>query len=77
MPHVIVKMYSGRTNEQKQRLADAIVGAVMTVLGAQEKSVSVAVEEFDPAVWAEAVFRPDILEKPETIYKKPGYDPFA
>jgi 4-oxalocrotonate tautomerase len=24
---------------------------------------------------ADKVYKPDILDKPETIYKKPGYDP--
>ena len=77
MPHVIVKMYAGRSDEQKQRMAGDIAKAVMTALGSQESSISVAVEEFDPAVWAEAVYKPDILEKPAALYKKPGYNPFA
>jgi len=28
-----------------------------------------------PEDWAEKVYKPDILDKLETIYKKPGYDP--
>ncbi len=28
-----------------------------------------------PEDWAEKVYEPDILGKPETIYKKPGYNP--
>jgi len=28
-----------------------------------------------PEDWAEKVYKPDILGKPETIYKKPGYNP--
>ncbi len=75
MPHVIVKLYSGRSEQQKALLADAVTRAVMDTLKVGEESVSVAIEDVKPKDWAERVFRPDILGKPETIYKKPGYDP--
>jgi 4-oxalocrotonate tautomerase len=75
MPHVIVKLYSGRSEQQKALLADAVTRAVMDTLKLGEESVSVAIEDVKPKDWAERVFRPDILGKPETIYKKPGYDP--
>jgi len=32
MPHVIVKLWPGKSEQQKQRLADQIVKAVMNVL---------------------------------------------
>jgi 4-oxalocrotonate tautomerase len=75
MPHVIVKMHAGRTEEQKTRLAQEVTRAVISALGASEDSVSVAVEDVKPADWLEAVYKPDILGKAGTIYKKPGYDP--
>jgi 4-oxalocrotonate tautomerase len=75
MPHVIVKLYSGRSEQQKALLADAVTRAVMDTLKLGEESVSVAIEDVKPKDWAERVFRPDILGKPETIYKKSGYDP--
>ncbi len=53
MPHVIVKLYPGRTEDQKQRLAEAITKDVMTIAKCEEKSVSVAIEEIDPTQWAE------------------------
>ena len=77
MPHVVVKVASGRSNQQKIRLAAAITKDVVDILGVGEDAVSVAIEEVERAVWAEAVYRPDILEKWETLHKKPGYDPFA
>ena len=76
MPHVVIKLYEGRTPEQKTQLANAIVRDVAEIAGCAESSVSVAVEEFDPADWAEAVYRPDILERPEDIVRPPGYNPF-
>jgi 4-oxalocrotonate tautomerase len=36
----------------------------------------VGIEDIEPADWSEKVYKPDILGKLETIYKKPGYDPF-
>ncbi|MCK1514259.1 4-oxalocrotonate tautomerase family protein [Bradyrhizobium sp. 190] len=75
MPHVIVKLYSGRSEQQKALLADAVTCAVTDTLKLGEESVSVAIEDVKPKDWAERVFGPDILGKPETIYKKPGYDP--
>lgn len=75
MPHVIVKLYSGRSEQQKARLAEEVTKAVMTTLNYGEDSVSVGIEDVEPRDWAEKVFKPDILGKPETIYKKPGYNP--
>jgi 4-oxalocrotonate tautomerase len=30
----------------------------------------------EPEDWAEKVYKPDILIKPEKLYKKPGYNAF-
>jgi 4-oxalocrotonate tautomerase len=75
MPHVIVKLWSGKSEKQKARLAEEITKAVMTALNYGEESVSVAMEEIEPKDWTEKVYKPDILGKAHTIYKKPGYDP--
>ena len=76
MPHVMVKLYPGRSEEKKQQLAEAITRSVMEIAGCEEKSVSVALEEVEPEDWAEKVYRPEILEKEAQLYKKPGYNPF-
>lgn len=74
MPHVVVKLWPGKSEQQKQRLAEAIARNVMDILGYGEESVSVAMEEVEPLDWAEKVYKPDIVNKPERLYKKPGYD---
>jgi 4-oxalocrotonate tautomerase len=51
MPHVIVKLWLGKSEQQKQRLAEAI----------------------DPQGWEKDVYKPDIHDKWQTLYKKPGY----
>ena len=77
MPHIIVKWYPGRSKAQKEALADAITREVLAVAGCAESSVSVAIEEVAPEDWAEAVYRPDILDKDETLVRKPDYNPFT
>ncbi|KWV52829.1 4-oxalocrotonate tautomerase [Bradyrhizobium macuxiense] len=75
MPHVIVKMHSGRSEQMKTALAETLTKAVMDTLGSGEESVSVAIEDIQPKDWTEQVYKPDIIAKPRSIYKKPGYDP--
>lgn len=73
MPHVIVKLWPGRSEQEKKQLADAIVKDVVTYAKCDESSVSVAIEEIKSADWAEKVYKPDIVDKADTLYKKPGY----
>ena len=75
MPHVIVKLYSGKSDRQKQALAQAVTQAVVSALNYGEESVSVGIEDVEPKNWTEQVYQPDIIAKAETIYKQPGYDP--
>jgi 4-oxalocrotonate tautomerase len=74
MPHVTVKLYPGRSEEQKTRLAD-IVKTVMAIAECGEKSVSVSIEDVEPGDWERKVYKPDILDNWEKLYKKPGYKP--
>ncbi|HMD66061.1 MAG TPA: tautomerase family protein [Stellaceae bacterium] len=76
MPHVIVKMYPGRSEQQKAQLTEAIVKDVMAIAKVGDEAVSVAIEEVKPGDWAEKVYKPDILNSPEKLYKNPGYNPF-
>ena len=73
MPHVIVKLWPGKSERQKALLTEAIVKDVMNVLNYGEESVSVAIEEVSARDWAEKVYEPDIVENSEQLYKKPGY----
>jgi 4-oxalocrotonate tautomerase len=77
VPHVIVKLYPGRSAQQKIALAEAIAKQIVVIAKCEEKSVSVAIEEIEPGDWVEAVYQPDILGQPQGLVKKPGYDPFA
>jgi 4-oxalocrotonate tautomerase len=76
MPHIIVKLYPGRSVQQKTQLADEIVKDVVAIAKCDENSVSVAFEEIEKEDWAEKVYKPDILNKKDKLYKEPGYNPF-
>jgi 4-oxalocrotonate tautomerase len=73
MPHVIVKLYPGKSAQQKQRLADAITKNVMNIFEYGDESVSVGFEEVAAKDWPKAVYQADIKNKWDTLYKKPGY----
>ncbi|MPW22967.1 4-oxalocrotonate tautomerase [Paraburkholderia sp. CNPSo 3157] len=73
MPHVIVKAWPGKTDEQKQKLADAIARDVMSILGYGEAAVSVAFQEVHANQWRDEVYIPDIKKRPDILLKKPGY----
>ncbi|MGD0432301.1 MAG: tautomerase family protein [Acetobacteraceae bacterium] len=75
MPHVIVKLQAGRSEQQKARLAEEVTKAVMAGANCTEDAVSVSIEDIAPADWTEEVFKPDILAKSDKLYKKPGYNP--
>ncbi len=47
MPHVIVKLYPGRSEEQKIKLTDEIIKDVVAIAKCDEKSVAVAFEEIE------------------------------
>jgi len=63
MPHVIVKLWPGKSEEQKTLLARRIVKDVMEILHYGEESVSVTMEEVAPREWTKNVCKPDIAEE--------------
>jgi 4-oxalocrotonate tautomerase len=75
MPHVIVKLYSGRSEQQKARIAEEVTKAIVASTQNAEGSISVSIEDVEPSDWTEKVYKPDIIGKPATLYKKPGYNP--
>ena len=73
MPHVIVKVWPGKTAQQKTRYVGAIAQDVIDVLHDGEASVSVAFEEVRLQDWAEKVDTPDMKNTWDTRSKKPEY----
>jgi 4-oxalocrotonate tautomerase len=75
MPHVIVKLQSGRSEEQKTKIAEEVTKAIMAGAKCAEASVWVSIEDVEAGDWVEKVYKPDIIGKWDEVYKKPGYDP--
>ncbi len=75
MPHVIVKLWPGKTEDQKQRLTKAIAADIGAILGSRDESISVGFEEVAPADWDERVYRPDIAANWDRLHKRPGRTP--
>jgi 4-oxalocrotonate tautomerase len=77
MPHVNVRIYAGRSDEDKARLAEAIGQALILTLGSSERSISVVIEDVAPDDWMAEVYDPEITAKADRLYKRPGYGPAA
>lgn len=73
MPHIIVKLWKGKTEAKKKKLADELTKTAMSIIGYGEESFSVAIEDVEPNDWKEKVYQPDIIKQKEKIYKEPGY----
>lgn len=73
MPHVIVKTWTGKTEESKVKLAAMITKAVQEAFGSGEDKISVDIEDVDQEVWTEKVYNPEIKGKWDKLYKKPNY----
>ncbi|VWX54617.1 tautomerase family protein [Novosphingobium sp. 9U] len=77
MPHVIVKLWPGKSEAQKRDLSAAIVEQVTRILDYGEDAVSVGFDEVAPSEWSARVYEPAVQGKWGTLYKRPGYGPAA
>ena len=75
MPHVIIKLWPGRTVDQKRALAYKVAAALKDAIQVPESSISIAIEEVPKSEWKEKVYDREISGKIDTLYKKPDYTP--
>jgi 4-oxalocrotonate tautomerase len=75
MPHAIVKLAAGRSEQQKRQVAEAVTRAITSTLNLGDESVSVGIEDVAAERWTAEVYEPEIVRKSSTIYKQPGYKP--
>ncbi len=73
MPHVEIKCFAGRTDEQKRQCAEKVAEAVAESLGCKLTSVSVAIKDCAPEEWKTEVWDKNIVPDEPYLYKKPGY----
>lgn len=75
MPHIVIKLWPGKSDAQKHELAERITGAMGEVMGNGDKSISVLFEEVDPDDWMETVYDAEIAPNWDRLTKAPGYGP--
>ena len=51
MPHINVKMFPGRSDEQKKALADKLRACAQEALGCSADVLSVSVDDIAPETW--------------------------
>ncbi|WP_417603157.1 tautomerase family protein [Owenweeksia hongkongensis] len=68
-----MKLIEGKTDEQKQKLAQELVEAAQSVLGMGNDSYSVSVEDFTKDEWKNEVYPNEIMGNKEILIKEPGY----
>jgi 4-oxalocrotonate tautomerase len=74
MPHIVVKIAPGKTQEQKQQFTEAVVHGVKSIFGYDEDAVSLIFEEVAPDAWKSQVYEPEIIPKWAELSKRPGYE---
>jgi len=73
MTHIDIKLWPGRSEQAKQRLAEAIAEDVVKIIGTDVEAVSVSIEDVSSGDWKEKVYDPEIMGNKKCLYKKPGY----
>lgn len=73
MPHINIKLWTGKSEAQKKKLAEELTKTAISIIGYDSDSFSVAIEDIEPSDWKEKVYLPDIIKKSDKLYKKPCY----
>lgn len=73
MPHIILKMQPGRSEEVKKELTEKITKVLEDVANASNGSISIDIQEIKKESWNEEVYNPEIKAKMDKLYKKPNY----
>ncbi len=73
MPHIEIKCYPGRSEEQKKLCAEKVAQAAAEALGLSTSTVSVAIKEIEKGNWKKDVWDKQIVPDEKYLYKKPEY----
>lgn len=66
MPYIAIKAYP-KDEETKKRVVERINQVLLEEWGCPPHAVSISVEEFDPAEWAEKVQKPEMDPKKDKM----------
>ena len=72
MPHISLKMYKGRTTEEKNKIATELAD-VLVKNGVKPTAISVSVTDYEPEVWKEQVYDKEIRDNKD-IFVEAGYN---
>ena len=61
MPHISLKMYKGRTTEEKNKIANELA-EVLVKNGVKPTAISVSVTDYEPEDWKEQVYDKEIRD---------------
>ena len=73
MPHVDIRCFPGRSDEQKKECAEKVAEVIAETLGCKITSVSVAIKDVPEEKWKAEVWDKQIAPDEPHLYKKPGY----
>ena len=73
MPHIEIKCFPGRSDEQKTLCAEKVAQAAAEALGCKLSSVSVTIKEIEKDNWKRDVWDKQIVPDADCLYKKPEY----
>ena len=73
MPHIIVKLWPGRSEEVKKELVKELEISMLKVLKVSSDHISISIEEVTSENWGREVYKKDIVDKENLLYKKPSY----
>lgn len=74
MPHVSIKHFPRElTDEQREKLVEAVTAAVVDNLDTYEGAVSIALEPVPEDRWNAAVVEPEISGRAHLLVKAPDY----
>ncbi len=71
MPHINVKMYTGRNKEEKEKIAKFLANALVET-GINESAISVSITDVDKENWKTEVYDKELTNNKD-LFIKPGY----
>ncbi|MGN1318779.1 MAG: 4-oxalocrotonate tautomerase family protein [Lachnospirales bacterium] len=71
MPHINLKMYKGKTEEEKIKIANTLLKALAKT-GVREGAISVSIEDIDKENWKDEVYNKEIANN-KNLYIEPDY----
>lgn len=73
MPHIIIKLMTGRDEETKRKMAVKLAETLSKDFDIDKGSISVAVTDIPREEWKESVFDIELNDDNDELYIKPGY----